>query len=109
MPVIETLLITGGHAFERDPFFQMIGALCEPAPGTKINWTHVEHPAAEALLHSVGAGRFDVIVWYDMPGVTFTNASPPFAQVDPTAAYKAAFMALLDAGKPMVFLHHAIL
>ena len=34
------LVITRGHPFERDPFFEMIDSL-------GFQWSHVEHPAAQ--------------------------------------------------------------
>ena len=108
MRYIEALLVTKGHVFEREPFFQMIDTLKRPDAETYINWTHVEQPAVEALLDVKRAARYDTIVWYDMPGVTFTRSDPPFSHYDPSEAYKAGFLSLLDAGKPMVFLHHTI-
>ena len=50
MKVIEALLVTKGHIFDREPFFEMIDALTRPDLDTYINWTHVEQPAAEALM-----------------------------------------------------------
>jgi len=82
--------------------------LTHPDPETIINWTHVEQPAAEALMDVERAARYDTIVWYDMPGVTFSRGTPPFTHYDPSDDYKKGFLALLDAGKPMVFLHHTI-
>ncbi|MBB6429917.1 ThuA domain-containing protein [Algisphaera agarilytica] len=108
MKTIEALLVTKGHSFEREPFFKMIDRLKYPSPGIRIHWTHVEHPAAAAVLHPERAAAFDVIVFYDMPGVVFTRDNPPFAHFDPSDQYKADFISLLDSGKGMVFLHHAI-
>ena len=34
------LVITRGHPFERDPFFEMIDSL-------GFEWSHIEHPAAQ--------------------------------------------------------------
>ena len=105
---MEVLLVTKGHIFKREPFFRMIDALKVLDDGTTVNWTHVEQPAAAALLHPERAATFDAIVFYDMPGVTFTRSDPPFAHFDPSDQYKEDFMALVEAGKGMVFLHHAI-
>ncbi len=105
---IEALLVTKGHAFDREPFFQMIDALKHPSPDVLVHWTHVEHPAAEAVLNPEHAAIYDVIVFYDMPGVVFKQGDPPFELYPPSEAYKANFMALLEQGKPMIFLHHAI-
>ena len=105
---IEALLVTKGHIFDREPFFEMIDGLVRPDENTVINWTHVEQPAAEALMNPERAAKYDTIVWYDMPGVVFTGSQPPFAHFDPSPEYKEGFLSLLDAGKPMIFLHHAI-
>ena len=105
--VIEALLVTKGHAFEREPFFQLIDRVKVADPNTLVHWTHVEHPAAEAVLTPEGARPFDIVVFYDMPGVVFTNSEPPFAVYDPKEAFKRNFLALLDEGMPMVFLHHS--
>lgn len=104
---IEALLVTKGHAFDRETFFQMIDAL-KQYDNTYVHWTHVEHPAAGAVLTPENASIYDVIVFYDMPGVTFTNNTPPFSVYEPTEKYKENFLALLDLGIPMIFLHHAI-
>ena len=45
--VIEALVVTKGHPFEREPFFETLDAISRPDPQTAINWTHAEHPAAE--------------------------------------------------------------
>jgi type 1 glutamine amidotransferase len=47
-------------------------------------------------------------VMYDMPGITFTGSDPPAEFPEPPRGYPAKFLALLDAGQGMVFLHHAI-
>ncbi len=107
-PKIEVLLVTKGHAFDRESFFQMVDALQTTLPDTFLHFTHVEHPAAEAVLTPDAAVKFDAILFYDMPGVTFTQSNPPFALYDPSDTYKRNFLDLLDIGKPMVFLHHAI-
>lgn len=106
--IIEALVVTKGHPFEREPFFETLDALQHPDANTTINWTHVEHPAAEAVLTPEGAAAFDLILFYDMPGVTFTGSNPPFAVYDPSERFKENFLKLLDAGMPMIFMHHAI-
>ncbi len=105
--IIQALLVTKGHDFEREPFFQMIDALSAFNQDTFINWTHVEQPAAQALFHPERAADFDVIVCYDMPGVIFTGDDSRFAFYDPLEDYKRDFQALVEAGKGFVFLHHA--
>jgi type 1 glutamine amidotransferase len=98
---VRVLLITKGHPFQREPFFEVFDAI------DGVEWTHVEQPAAQALFHPDRADQWDVFVLYDMPGITFGRGDPPAEFETPTAAYVRGFEALLAAGKGMVFLHHA--
>jgi type 1 glutamine amidotransferase len=50
---------------------------------------------------------FDALVLYDMPGLDFAAPERP-AYVEPDPEFKAGLLALLDAGKGVVALHHAI-
>ena len=96
------LLVTKGHPFQREPFFDVFDA------NRDITWAHVEHPAAQWLLHPERAADFDVIVFYDMPGIRFTRGDPPAEFATPPAYLVEGFEALLEAGKGLVFLHHAV-
>ena len=97
----EILLITKGHPFEREPFFELFDAL----PG--IAWTHVEQPAAQVFFDPERARDYDAYVLYDMPGIRFLpDRQPEFAK--PSGQLKRGFRQLLDAGHGFVFLHHAI-
>ncbi len=93
------LLVTKGHPFERDALFSMFDAL-------DVNWTHVEQPAARLFFNPENAADYDVLVMYDMPGIKFGPGGPAFET--PSDAYKAGLLALLESGKGMVFMHHAI-
>src|SRR4029453_6926606 len=42
---IKVMVVTKGHNYEREPFFQMWDSW-----GSDITWSHVEHPAADAML-----------------------------------------------------------
>lgn len=94
--------MTKGHPFDAPAFF----AVFDSMPG--VEWTHVEHPEALELVEPDRASEFDVFVMYDMPGITFTRADPPAVFAVPPPGYREAFERLLDDGKGMVFLHHAI-
>ncbi len=59
----------------------MLDAVTTIDPETSIHWTHVEHPVAEAVLSPEGAAPFDVIAFYDVPGVLFTEGNSPFAHL----------------------------
>jgi len=83
------LIVTGGHDFERDAFFQMF----EEMPG--IDYQEVIHPEANRLYDSSLMDDFDVLLFYDMA-----------KEIDDSQ--KTAFIKLLEQGKGMVFLHHSL-
>jgi len=98
----QVAVVTKGHPFEAAPFFAVFDS------NDAIGWTHIEHPEALELVRPEHAAAFDVLVMYDMPGITFTGADPPIEFSEPPEGYPAAFASLLDGGQGMVFLHHAI-
>jgi hypothetical protein len=87
---IKVLLITGGHGFETNQFYQVFkddpDILLSTAENTRSN-----APAYERgdLL------SFDAVVLYDMPNAI-------------TEAQKAGFLSLFDHGVGLVVLHHAL-
>jgi type 1 glutamine amidotransferase len=95
------LVATKGHPFDREAFFAMFDAM------DGLTWTHVEQPAAAQLFDVEAASPFAAFVLYDVPGIRFRTPRPP-AFVDPPERTKVGLEALLDAGKPFVFLHHAV-
>lgn len=107
MPVVRygeplnVLVAAKGHPYERDPFMAMFDTL----PG--IACSLVEQPAVQRLMNPDGMRGFDALVLYDMPGLDFAAPEPP-GHVAPDEAFKAGFLALLDQGKGVVALHHAI-
>ena len=96
------LVVTGGHPFQLEPFSAVFDAI---APG---RWTHVSQPGAAEHLNPAECARYDVIVFYDMPGIEFTRSDPPTRMPMPSPAAQAGFLGLLEQGKGMVFLHHAV-
>lgn len=99
------LVVSKGHPFDRGAFYDMLDAVV-PAEDDAA-WTHVEHPAATACLAPEQAAGYDAILFYDLPGIWFRVPEPP-KLVPPPEALKAHFAALIEAGKPMFFLHHAL-
>ncbi len=83
------LLVTGGHDFEREPFFKMF------KDNPNITFKAVEHPNAHALLKADAAKDWDVLLLYDMHQEISDDA-------------KADFVARLKEGKGLVVMHHAI-
>lgn len=108
MKTIKALLVTGGHGFEVEPFFEMINDLKDWDKEVSIEWTHISQPMAQDYFKPEKASQFDVFVMYDMYGVTFTGSIPRFSLQEPSEEHKRDFLNLLKSGKPFVFLHHAI-
>src|SRR5215813_1231788 len=86
---IRVLIVTGGHDFEKEPFFKLF------KDNHEITYRAVEHPNAHALFKADAAKDYDVLVFYDM-------------HQEITDEAKADFVARLKEGKGLVVLHHAI-
>ena len=96
------LVVTRGHAFARDGFYAMF------EDNLAIEWSGVEHPAAQLMFTPEQARHFDCYVLYDMPGIEFRRGGdgvPVFHP--PPQHYQEGLLAMLDAGVPLVILHHA--
>ena len=96
------LVVTRGHPFERDNFFNMVDSL-------GFNWSHIEHPAAQSFFKKENLKKFDAILFYDMPGLNFDeiNDESKFF-INPSQEYKDDFLERLSEGKGCIFLHHSI-
>lgn len=99
----KVLLVTRGHPFARDAFYNIF----ESNPD--IEYSAVEHPAAQLMFNPEFAKNFDCYVQYDMPGIEFnrdpnSDGRPRF--VEPPQSYKDGVMAMLEAGFPLVIMHH---
>lgn len=86
---IRVLVITGGHDFEKEPFFRLF------KDNPEITYRAVEHPNAHALLKAEAAKEYDVLVFYDMHQEITDDA-------------KTDLLTRLKEGKGLVVLHHAI-
>ncbi|WP_246228643.1 ThuA domain-containing protein [Paraflavitalea devenefica] len=86
---IKVLVITGGHGFQRQPFYDVFNAI------PSITYDTLVQPQANALIASPGVNRYDVLVFYDMG-----DSIPP--------AQQEAYIRLLKKGASMIFLHHAL-
>ena len=86
---IRVLVITGGHDFEREPFFKMF------QDNSHITYQAVEHPNAHEYFRPEAAAKYDVIVLYDM-----------WPKISDEA--KTNLVNLLNAGKGLVALHHCL-
>ena len=99
---IQCLVAVRGHPFDRTAFDAMFQAM------DGISATMVDQPAAARLMNPQGMRGFDALVLYDMPGLDFTSGARPPAILDPDPALVSGFRALLEAGKGVVALHHAL-
>lgn len=95
------LVSVRGHPFERDAFGDMFEAM------DGVSATFVDQPAAGQLMTPEGLAPYDALCLYDMPGVDFSHEDRP-GFVEPPASLKRGLKAVLDAGKGVVALHHAI-
>jgi len=97
---LNVLVSTKGHPYSRDAFFEVF----ESFDG--IAHTAVEQPANQNFLNPDAAAAWDALIFYDMPGIDFSTQPPTF--VEPPDDMKAGLLDLLEQGKGMVFMHHAL-
>ena len=96
------LVVTRGHPFQRDNFFNMIDAL-------GCDWSHVEHPAAQSFFKKKNLKKFDAVLFYDMPGLNFEEIDDESKFfINPPEEYKKDFLERLNEGIGCIFLHHSI-
>ncbi len=87
---IKVLVITGGHGFEKEPFFKVF------ADNPEITFTAAEHAKTNATAYERDdLLTYDVVVLYDMPKTI-------------TETQQARFLSLFDHGIGLVVLHHAL-
>ena len=114
---IKVMVVTKGHTYDREPFFQMWDSW-----GSDITWSHVEHPAADAMLSpkyskSSTCTRSSILAAPASArreaGDLQRRSSRPFKTTNnryyppPSEQLKTEFPKLLREGKGFVFLHHA--
>ncbi len=86
---IKTLVVTGGHEFDRTSFYDMFDSY------SNIEYLEIKHPDANNIYLSDTIEKFDVIIFYDL-----------YQEIN--EAQKMAFISLLKKGKGLVFLHHCL-
>lgn len=87
---IKTLVVTGGHGFDPEPFFKIF------SDNAEIEFTAAAHSQTNASVYDRDdLLSYDVVLLYDMPQ-------------NITEAQKAKFRALFDQGVGLVVLHHAL-
>lgn len=96
------LTIARGHPYDFDAFTSLFTGLGE------FDVCHVEQPVAQRCLDVSAAADFDAIICYDMPGVDFTAGAGIAEPVAPDETFRSNFLAMLEAGVGMVFMHHSL-
>ncbi len=86
---IKIVVITGGHDFERESFFDMFNSF------TDVEYEEVKHPEANRIYSSSMMESVDVLVFYDMVQEISTQQ-------------KKDLISLLNKGKGLLFLHHSL-
>ena len=95
------LSVARGHPYERDAY----AALCDGLE--EFDTCLVEQPAAANLMGPDLSTEYDALLCYDMPGVDFT-AGPEAVPVAPPESFRSRYLAMLEAGIGVVYLHHSI-
>lgn len=99
---INVLVSVRGHPFDRTAFDALFQEM------ENVSATMVDQPAAQALMNPEAMKHFDALVLYDMPGLDFEHPTEKPGFIDPDPAFKKGFEALLQQGKPIIALHHAL-
>jgi len=86
---IRVLLVSGGHGFKHEPFYEVFSSI------PSITYDTLVQPQANALIASSEVKKYDVLVFYDM----VDSISP---------AQQQAYTNLLNNGASMIFLHHSL-
>ncbi len=86
---LNLLIITGGHDFEREAFFDMFADM------PNIKFSSVQHPQANLIYATPALQNYDVLLYYDM-------------NQDISEDQKQAFLNMMQQGKGIVFLHHSL-
>jgi hypothetical protein len=101
----ELLVVTKGHPFDRAAFFAMLDAVSMRG----IVVTHVEQPAAVAVLRPESAPDYDAVLFYDMSGIAIPAPGAAAADPLPPADYVSGIESLLERGTGIVLMNHGLL
>lgn len=85
----KVLIITGGHNFEKEPFYEMFNSFEE------VDYDTITQPMGNEMFLTDRINTYECIVFYDM--------FQPITEVQ-----KQAYLSQLERGVGMVFLHHSL-
>ena len=101
---LRVLVVTGGHRYDEAAFGAMMDELGDEHHWV---WATARQPCAQRWFNPTLAGAWDVILCHDVAGLHLERGEEPVA-VGPTSQQAAAIVGMLDAGQPLVVLHHAV-
>lgn len=85
----KVLIITGGHSFEKEPFYEIFDSFEE------VDYDTITQPKGNEMFLTKDISDYTSIIFYDM-----------FQPI--TDAQKDAYLRQLERGVGMVFLHHSL-
>ncbi len=89
-PRAKVLVVTGGHGFDKEPFFKMF------AENPAITFTNLQHSRGTAdAFDRADLAAHDVVVLYDMNRTI-------------TESQKQRFLSMFERGTGLVVMHHAL-
>lgn len=94
---VNLLVVTKGHPYDHNAFHALLA-------DTGSTTTVVEQPAAQVILRPENVAPYDAVLFYDMWGIPFDPADDG----QPSTDYAQSIAALLEAGKGIVLLNHAL-
>ena len=97
---LNVLVVTKGHPYDHNALHALFD------DNKDIVSTFVEQPAAQVMLRPENVAPYDAVVFYDMWGIP-TDATSS-ASSEPPADYVKSIEALLESGKGIVLLNHAL-
>lgn len=97
---LNLLVVTKGHPYDYSAFHALFDA------NRKIVSTFVDQPAAQVVLRPETVEPYDVVLFYDMWGIPMDPGNLAAAQ--PPADYVRSIEALLESGKGLILLNHAL-
>ena len=97
--MVNLLVVTRGHRYDYNGFREMFDE------NRAIDATFVDQPAAQIIMRPENVAAYDAVLFYDMWGLPgWLVSSDPV----PPADYVRSIEAMLDSGKGLVLLNHAL-
>ena len=96
----KVLVVTKGHPFDYNGFYAMFD------DNPELLTTQVEQPAGQIMLQPENIAEYEAVVFYDMSGTESPDGGASFVAAPDD--YKKSIAALLESGKGIVMMNHAL-